>query len=109
MPQIRFNHHRVAGDLLGRAFSENATLLQHHDSVAHTHNAAHVVIDKQDTGSVRSSQMLQNVNNPLDFRAAETGKAFIKAEHSRPWGYGNRDAQQALDAVRKAPGLVLEK
>src|SRR6266511_2439926 len=102
-PQVSGDHLRVVADLRGRTLGDLLAELQHDDTLRHTHDQPHVVLDEQDrdTGLADLPDQLEQA---LLLGRVEPGGRFVQAEQDRLGRQRPRDLEAALLTVRQVAG-----
>src|SRR5688572_12545666 len=99
--QIRFDHLRIALNLLRPTLGDLAAVVEHHDPVADAHHQAHVVLDQEHRDTAASDGGDQLSERDALGRVHPCG-GFVQGEQPGLGGKRSRDLETALVAVGQA-------
>src|SRR5438132_3114537 len=93
-PEIHLTHARIAADLVGRAFDQDAPADHHDDAAGEAEHHVHVVLDEEHGELVRE---IRDHGEELGaFALWHARGRLIQQQHARAGGERERDLEQAL-------------
>ena len=96
LPEIGFDHLRVAADLRRRPFGDLFAEIEHRDAVRDRHDELHHVLDQHDRDALRAREVDQQRVERRDLAVAQAGRRLVEQQQLRLRGERAREVEHLL-------------
>src|SRR5215212_3797354 len=102
--EVGLDHGRLPPNLVWAALGDGLAVIEDMDTIAQSHDQAHVMVDDQDAATTPLADALEGRQQDLDLGVVETGSWLIKKQEARIGCQGSGDFNSPLLPLRQDVG-----